>query len=149
MRDLTLVKTIRDSLQTLLLHHQLTEKVRVFFKSIRLGDYDKTKATMSAVWKSVDTAKLRGVICNDLPLLPASGATTFGLTMDDGVMAALDVYLYFNGGHWHPCTVTMVEEGGQWWINTVSLSREDWSPEKIQESTSGVRNGGETTRVSG
>ncbi len=149
MRELDLVKTIRNSLQTLLLHHQLTERARAFFKSVRLGKYDEAKGAMSTAWKSMDSGELRDMVCNDLPLLPASSATNFGLAMDDGALAVLDAYLYFDGGHWIPCAVSMVEEGGQWWIDTLSLRRVDWSPEKLQEQTSDVRNADEATRVSG
>ena len=59
MRELTLVKTMRDSLETLLLHHQLTEKARNFFKAVRLGDF----VEMSESLDSVDVTVLDKVVC--------------------------------------------------------------------------------------
>ena len=82
MRELTLVKTMRDSLQTLLLHHQFNEKARDFFKAVRLGDFAEARSRMSATWQGVTAEDLRDMIRNDLPLLPLSTATHFGLVMD-------------------------------------------------------------------
>ena len=132
MRELTLVKTMRDSLETLLLHHQLTEKARNFFKAVRLGDFVEAKSRMSATWQTVPADDLCDMIRDDLPLLPLSTATHFGLAMDDGASAVVDAYLYFEGGHWISCGVSLVLEQGQWWIDTISLLLEDWSPDRPQ-----------------
>ena len=132
MRELTLVKTMRDSLQTLLLHHQFNEKARDFFRAVRLGDYAKARSRMSATWQAVPPDGLRDMIRGDLPLLPLSTATHFGLAMDDGSTAVLDAYLYFEGGHWISCGVSLVLEHGQWWVDTISLLQEDWSPDRPQ-----------------
>ena len=90
-----MVKTMRDSLEPLLLHHQLTEKARNFFKAVRLGDFVKAKSRMSATWQTVPADDLCDMIRDDLPLLPLSTATHFGLAMDDGASAVVDAYLYF------------------------------------------------------
>jgi len=127
-----LVKTMRDSLETLLLHHQLTEKARNFFKAVRLGDFVEAKSRMSATWQTVPADDLCDMIRDDLPLLPLSTATHFGLAMDDGASAVVDAYLYFEGGHWISCGVSLVLEQGQWWIDTISLLQEDWSPDRPQ-----------------
>ena len=132
MRELTLLKTMRDSLQTLLLHHQCNEKARDFFKAVRLGDFAEARSRMSAPWQGVTAEDLRDMICKDLPLLPLSTATHFGLVMDDGGTAVLDAYLYFEGGHWISSGVSLVLEQGRWGIDTIRLLQEDWSPDRPQ-----------------
>ena len=97
MKAFALVKTIRNSLQTLLLHQQFTETARDFFKAVRSGNYGEAKSKMSPAWQGVSTGELREMIQNDLPLLPLSTASNFGLAMDDGTSAVLDAYLFFNG----------------------------------------------------
>ena len=133
MNELTLVKTIRDSLQTLLLHHQFTETARGFFKAVRSGNYAEAKSKMSPAWQGVSTGELRDMIQNDLPLLPLSTASHFGLAMDDGAAAVLDAYLFFDGGHWISCAISLAEEDGQWRVDTVNLRLEDWSPENLRQ----------------
>ena len=106
MRELTLLKTMRDSLQTLLLHHQFNEKARDFFKAVRLGDFAEARSRMSATWQGVTAEDLRDMICKDLPLLPLSTASHFGLAMDDGTSAVLDAYRIFDGGTWIWCGIS-------------------------------------------
>lgn len=132
MRELTLLKTMRDSLQTLLLHHQFNEKACDFFKAVRLGNFVEARSRMSATWQGVTAEDLRDMIRNDLPLLPLSTATHFGLVMDDGATAVLDAYLYFEGGHWISCGVSLVLEQGLWGVDRISLLQEDWSPDRPQ-----------------
>ena len=97
MKAFTLVKTIRDSLQTLLLHQQFTETARDFFKAVRSGNYGEAKSKMSPAWQGVSTGELREMIQNDLPLQPLSTASHSGLAMDDGTSDVLDGYLFFDG----------------------------------------------------
>ena len=59
----------------------------------------------------------------------------FGLAMDDGMSAVLDIYLFFDGGHWVSCSISMVEESGQWSIEMLNLRLEDWSPEKLHQQS--------------
>ena len=132
MRELKLLKTMRDSLQTLLLHHQLNEMARGFFKAVRLGNFAEAMLLMSATWQEVSTEELSEMISNDLPLLPLSTATHFGLVMDDGATAVLDAYLYFEGGHWLSCGVSLVLEKGRWVVSAVNLVQEEWSPDRLQ-----------------
>jgi hypothetical protein len=132
MRELAMVKTMRDSLQTLLLHHHLNEVARGFFKAVRLGNFAEAKSRMSATWQVVPADELSEMIRSDLALLSLSTATHFGLVMDDGVRAVLDTYLYFEGGHWLSCGVSLAQEQGCWGVDTVNLLREDWSPERLQ-----------------
>ena len=132
MRELTLLKTMRDSLQTLLLHHQLNEVARGFFKAVRMGNFGEARSRMSSTWQAVTVDELSEMIRNDLPLLPLSTATHFGLVMDDGAEAVLDTYLYFQGGHWLSCGVSLAQEQGCWGVDTVRLLQEDWSPERPQ-----------------
>ena len=133
MKAFTLVKTIRDSLQTLLLHQQFTEIARDFFKAVRSRNYGEAKSRMSPAWQGVSPGELRDMIQNDLPLLPLSTASHFGLAMDDGTSAVLDAYLFFEGGHWISCGICLAEAEGQWSIDAVNLRLEDWSPEKLQQ----------------
>lgn len=133
MKEFALVKTIRGSLQTLLLHRQFTETARDFFKALRSGNYADVKSNMSLTWQSLSTDELRDMMQNDLPLLPLSTASHFGLAMDDGMSAVLDVYLFFDGGHWVSCSISLAEESGQWSIDTLNLRLEDWSPEKLHQ----------------
>ena len=135
MKEFALVKTIRDSLQTLLLHRQFTETARDFFKALRSGNYAEVKSNMSLTWQGLSTDELRDMIQNDLPLLPLSTASHFGLAMDDGMSAVLDIYLFFDGGHWVSCSISMVEESGQWSIESLNLRLEDWSPEKLHQQS--------------
>ena len=130
MRELKLLKTMRDSLETLLLHHQLNEMASGFFKAVRLGNFAEARSLMSTTWQAVPTEELSEMIRNDLPLLPLSTATHFGLVMDDGATAVLDAYLYFEGAHWLSCGVSLVLEQGRWAVNTVNLVQEEWSPER-------------------
>ena len=143
-----MLKTMRDSLQTLLLHHQLNEKARGFFKAVRLGNFAEARSSMSATWRTVPVEELSEMIHNDLPLLPISTATHFGLVMDDGGTAVLDAYLYFEGGHWISSGVSLVLEQGRWGIDTIRLLQEDWSPDRPQPKPD-VQPKGETqpTRV--
>ncbi len=97
MKAFALVKTIRNSLQTLLLQQLFTETTRDFFKVVRSGNYAKPKSKMSPAWQGVSTGELREMIQNDLPLQPLSTASHSGLAMDDGTSAVLDAYLFFNG----------------------------------------------------
>ena len=133
MKAFTLVKTIRDSLQTLLLHQQFTETARDFFKAVRSRNYGEAKSRMSPVWQGVTPGELRDIIQNDLPLLPLSTASNFGLAMDDGTSAVLDAYLFFDGGHWIWCGISLMQEEGRWSIDALNLRLEDWSPEKLQQ----------------
>ena len=68
MKAFALVKTIRNSLQTLLLHQLFTETARDFFKAVRSGNYGEAKSKMSPAWQGVSTGELREMIQNDLPL---------------------------------------------------------------------------------
>ena len=133
VKAFTLVKTIRDSLQTLLLHQQFTETARDFFKAVRSRNYAEAKSRMSPAWQGVSTGELRDMIQNDLPLLPLSTASNFGLAMDDGTSAVLDAYLFFDGGHWIWCGISLMQEEGRWSIDALNLRLEDWSPEKLQQ----------------
>lgn len=119
-------------MQTLLLHQQFTEMARYFFKMVRSENYAEAKSKMSLPWLGVSAVELREMIENDLPLLPLSTATHFGLAMDDGASAVLDAYLFFDGGHWISCGISLVEEDGKWSIDGLNLRMEDWSPEKLQ-----------------
>ena len=143
-----MLKTMRDSLQTLLLHHQLNERARGFFKAVRLGNFAEVRSSMSATWQTVPVEELSEMIHNDLPLLPISTATHFGLVMDDGTTAVLDAYLYFEGDHWLSCGVSLVLEQGRWGVGTISLLQEEWSPERTQpKPTVEPGSGPEPTRV--
>ena len=97
MKAFALIKTIRNSLQTLLLQQLFTETARDFFKVVRSGNYAKSKSKMSPAWQGVSTGELREMIQNDRPLQPLSTASHSGLAMDDGTSAVLDAYLFFNG----------------------------------------------------
>jgi hypothetical protein len=68
VKAFALVKTIRNSLQTLLLHQLFTETARDFFKAVRSGNYGEAKSKMSPAWQGVSTGELREMIQNDLPL---------------------------------------------------------------------------------
>ena len=120
-------------MQTLLLHQQLPETARDFFKALRSRNYGEAKSRMSPAWQEVTPDELRDMIQNDLPLLPLSTASQFGLAMDDGTNAVLDACLFFEGGHWISCGICLAKAEGQWSIDTVNLRLEDWSPEKLQQ----------------
>ena len=53
--------------------------------------------------------------------------------MDDGTSAVLDAYLFFDGGHWIWCGISLMQEEGRWSIDALNLRLEDWSPEKLQQ----------------
>ena len=132
MNEHPLIKSTRDSLKTLLLHHQLEEKTRGFLRFLRKNSFSDAKSLMTNAWQSLSDNELEGMIRKNMSLLPISIATQFGLVMDDGNAAVMDVYLYFDGGHWISCGIKLVHEGEGWGIHTIQLIQEEWSPERAQ-----------------
>ena len=46
----------------------------------------------------------------------------------------LDAYLFFDGGHWIWCAISLMQEEGRWSIDALNLRLEDWSPENCSNN---------------
>ena len=64
---------MRDTLQTLLLHQQLTDETQIFLQALRTNDFTHAKHMMSEVWREMSLPDFQAMIRKNCPLCQIDG----------------------------------------------------------------------------
>ncbi len=140
---------MRDTLQTLLLHQQLTDETQIFLQALRTNDFAHAKEMMSEVWQEMSLSEFQGMIQEELPAFAKSTATFVGLIMDDGQEAVVDAFLYFSNEKWAACDVTFARNGYGWKVNRLSLRDIDWAIEPFSPTEPTLSSRSESMEIEG
>ena len=140
---------MRDTLQTLLLHQQLTDETQIFLQALRTNDFTHAKHMMSEVWREMSLPDFQAMIQKELPAFAKSTATFVGLIMDDGQEAVVDAFLYFSNEKWAACGVTFARNRDGWKVIRLSLREIDWAIEPFSPTEPSLSSRSESMEVEG
>ena len=140
---------MRETLQTLLLHQQLTDETQIFLQALRTNDFAHAKEMMSEVWQEMSLSEFQGMIQEELPAFAKSTATFVGLIMDDGQEAAVDAFLYFSNEKWASCDVTFARNGDGWKVSWLGLREIDWAIEPFSPVEPSLSSRSESMEIEG
>ena len=140
---------MRDTLQTLLLHQQLTDETQIFLQALRTNDFTHAKHMMSEVWREMSLPDFQAMIQKELPAFAKSTATFVGLIMDDGQEAVVDAFLYFSNEKWAACDVTLARNRDGWKVIRLSLREIDWAIEPFSPTEPSLSSRSESMEVEG
>jgi len=140
---------MRDTLQTLLLHKQLTDETQIFLQALRGNDFAHAKEMMSEVWQEMPLPEFQAMIQEELPVFANSAATFVGLIMDDGQEAAVDAFLYFSNEKWAACDVIFARNGDGWKVSRLGLREIDWAIEPFSPTEPTLSSRSESMEIDG
>ena len=140
---------MRDTLQTLLLHQQLTDDAQIFLQALRSEDFVHAKGMMTDIWQRMGLPEFQSMIRDEMPVFAKSTATFVGLIMDDGQKAVVDAFLYFSNEKWAACDLAFANIGQAWKVNRLGLREIDWSIEPFSSSQPALSSRNESLEIEG